>query len=129
MDQALDAARARLASQAHDEPAGERVHAPGFVRFRRGDRDERRHAFGLRTAIGGGDRGPERRLREDVGAERGEDVGGVGHARLSEANANVAGGMRGGDRQFYYQDGRFAYAVNWPFGFDARVRVRVSHRR
>ena len=85
VDQALDAARARLGPQAGDETVGERLDPFRLVGVRSRHCDERRQAFGFRAAGGGGDRGPQRRLREDVGAERGEDVGGVGHDRLPKA--------------------------------------------
>ena len=65
--------------------AGERADAVRFVRVRGRQLKERRHALGLGRPVGGGDRAPERRLRRDLGAERGEDVGGVGHVRLPEA--------------------------------------------
>ena len=98
VDQALDAARARHGPQAGDEAAGQRLDAAGFVGIGGRHRDERRHAFGLRAPIGCRDLGPERRLRENLGAERGEDVGGVGHGQLPEANPRSRAAMSGGDR-------------------------------
>ena len=64
---------------------GERADAVRFACIRGCELDERGQTLGLRRPVGGGDRGPERRLRSDLAAERGENVGGLGHVRLPEA--------------------------------------------
>ena len=46
-----------------------------------GQLKQRRHALGLGRPVGGGNGAPERRLGHDLGAERGENVGGVGHLK------------------------------------------------
>ena len=70
---------------------GERADAVRFVCVRGRELKQRRHALGLGRPVGGGDRAPERRLRRDLAAERGENVGGVGHVRLP-GRSNLARG-------------------------------------
>ena len=94
VDQTLDAARARLRPQLGDEAMGERADAVRFVRVRACELDERRYALRLGRPVGGGDRAPERRLRHDLAAERGEDVGGVGHVTLPEADPTSRAGAK-----------------------------------
>ncbi len=77
--QALDPARPGLGSEPSDQSAGQRLDPPGLVRARGREFKERRQALRLRAPVGRGDGGPERRLRANFGAERGEDIGGVGH--------------------------------------------------
>ena len=71
-----------LARSLRDQAAGDRPDAVRLVGACGRELEKRRHAFGLGNPVGGGDRAPERRLRHDLGAERGEDVGGIGHAAL-----------------------------------------------
>src|ERR1700678_2343740 len=73
---------------------GERADAVRFVGICGRQPDERGHTLGLGRPVDGGDRGPERRLRRDLAAERGEDVGGVGHVRLPKAGPTPRAGPR-----------------------------------
>ena len=89
VDQPLDAARSRLRPELGDESAAERPYAVRFIGVGGRELKERRHALRLGDPVGGGDRAPERRLRHDLGAERGENGGVVVHVRLPEANPNL----------------------------------------
>ena len=100
--------------------ASMRVASSGFA-FRH--REERRHTLGFRPAVGGGDRGPERRLRENLGAERGENVG-VGHDGFRRRFLRSCSARSGGDRAIYYREGRFAYAAK-----STRRRATLSRSR
>ena len=82
VDEPLDPARARLGAQTRDEAARERLDAPGLVGRDRGLFEERDHAFGLGSPVSRRDRGAERRLRDNLGAERGERVGHGGSSGL-----------------------------------------------
>ena len=73
--QPLDAARARLCAQACHQGARERVDPLRLGGRQFGEREEGRHALRLGRAGGEGNRGAQRRLRDDLGAERGEGVG------------------------------------------------------
>ena len=121
VDQALDAARARIGPQAGDEAAGERLDPPGLIGVRGRHRNEGRHALGLRAPGGGGDRGPERRLWENLGAERGEDGGGVGHDGLPEANLRPRAAMSGGERPILLSKRAFCLCRQTAIGAPVRV--------
>ena len=98
VDEALDPARARLRPELGDQAGCDRPDAARVVRACGRELNERRHALGLRKPISRGDRASQRRLRQDLGAERGEDVGGGGHVRLRASKGDpgdliLAGGV------------------------------------
>ena len=74
VDETFDPARARLGAQTRDEVAREPLDAPRLVGRDRSLFEEGDHAFGLGPPVSRRDRGAERRLRDNLLAQRGEGV-------------------------------------------------------